>query len=161
MPYRRKLRVTTRWTDEEWLQIEDAARERGVPPARYVREAALAAKLPPLARTRARARQAGHELVRQFKRVLSNLHQLLRVAEGEGAESTGLALESAIRGAEHAVLAASRRDDADALAAALIDAGQLLNELARRGNSSDALPSDNDLAEALIGIDVVVNQVLR
>lgn len=161
MPHRRTLRVTTRWTDEEWLQIEDAARERGVPPARYVREAALAAKLPPRVRARARARQGAHELVRQLKRVLSNLHQLLRLAEDEGAESMGLVLESVIRGAEDAIRVASRRDDADVLAAALVDAGRLLNELARRGNGSQALPSDDDLAKVLIGISVAVNQVLR
>ncbi|HET7228405.1 MAG TPA: hypothetical protein VFJ16_00240 [Longimicrobium sp.] len=80
MPSRRTIKKPTRWTPEEWRHIEEAARARGVPPLRYVREAALAAKLPPRVR-----RRGSHELVKQLMRLLNNLHQLERVAEAEAA----------------------------------------------------------------------------
>ena len=80
MPSRRTIKKPTRWTPEEWRHIEEAARARGVPPLRYVREAALAARLPPRVR-----RRGSHELVKQLMRLLNNLHQLERVAEAEAA----------------------------------------------------------------------------
>src|SRR5688572_24861817 len=44
---RRTLRKPTRWTPEEWAQVERAAAARGVPPLRYVREAALGIPVTP------------------------------------------------------------------------------------------------------------------
>lgn len=47
MPSRRTVRKPTVWTPEEWRHIEEAAVADGVRPLLYVREAALAAELPP------------------------------------------------------------------------------------------------------------------
>lgn len=47
MPSRRTVRKPTVWTPEEWRHIEEAAVAGGVRPLLYVREAAVAAELPP------------------------------------------------------------------------------------------------------------------
>lgn len=165
MPYRRTIRKPTHWTPEEWRQIEYAAAAHGVPPLRYVREAALAGKLPPRAQTRFHVRQGRHALVRQLTRVLNNLHQLARVAEEEGADGPTLALESTIATTERAVpVAAAYRGGADVLAAltvAVLDAGRDLNELARHANVIDELPPYAELGEALSRILTAVHEVLR
>ena len=109
MPSRRTIRKPTRWTLEEWRQIEDAARARGVPPLRYVREAALAGQLPPRAARRVRARDGAHELVRQLKRLLNNLNQLARVADEEGDDAATQALAVTIATTEAAVRAAASK----------------------------------------------------
>jgi hypothetical protein len=80
---RRTLRKPTRWTPEEWTQVERAAAARGVPPLRYVREAALGIPATPqpsrgLPITPARRALS---LLNQLGRVGNNLHQLRRVAE--------------------------------------------------------------------------------
>jgi hypothetical protein len=83
---RRTLRKPTRWTSEEWAQVERAAADRSVPPLRYVREAALGTpptpqpgRGQPLTPARRRA-----SLWNQLARVINNLHQLRRVAETDG-----------------------------------------------------------------------------
>jgi hypothetical protein len=112
----RTIRKPTRWTPEEWRQIEEAAYARGVPPLRYVREAALAAQLPPRASRRVRARQAANEIVRQLKGLLNNLNQLARVADEEGHDGAAEVLAGVIRTTESAMKdAASHRSGADAL----------------------------------------------
>jgi hypothetical protein len=165
MPSRRTIRKPTRWTPEEWRQIEDAARARGVPPLRYVREAALAGQLPPRAAGRVRARHGAHELVRQLKRLLNNLNQLSRLADEEGDDATAYALASIIGTTEAAVKAAGvRRGGADALAALtaeVVEAGRYLNELTHAGNTIEELPPSDELMVALARIMVVVHQVLR
>lgn len=165
MPYRRTIRKPTRWTPEEWLQIEDAAAAHGVPPLRYVREAALAGKLPPRAQTRARVRQGRHALVGQLTRVLNNLHQLARVAEEESAGGAILALESTIATTESAVpVAASHRGGADVLAAltaAVLAAGRYLNEVTHHAHVIEELPPYDELGEALSRILTAVHEVLR
>jgi hypothetical protein len=160
MPTRRSIRKPTRWTPEEWHQIQEAARARGVPPLRYVREAALAAELPP--RGQDRSRPVSHELGRQLTRVLSNLHQLLHLAEEESAESMVAALESVIKTTEDAVRAASRyRGDAAAMIAAVVEAGRFLNGVTHGANASEALPTDEELGLALRGIILAVEQIPR
>jgi hypothetical protein len=62
MPSRRTIRKPTLWTPKEWRRIEDAAQLRRVPPLRHVREAALAAQLPPAA-----DRRGAHALMRQSR----------------------------------------------------------------------------------------------
>lgn len=166
MPSRRTIRKPTRWTPEEWRQIEDAAHARGVPPLRYVREAALAGQLPPRAAGRVRARHGAHDLVRQLKRLLNNLNQLSRLADEEGEEdATAEALASVIGTTEAAVkAAAARRGGADALAALttdVVEAGRYLNELTHTGNTIEELPPGDELMVALARILVVVHQVLR
>lgn len=158
MRHRRTIRKPTRWTPDEWRQIEELARARGVPPLRYVREAALAGKLPP---PRARRRRA-HELVRQLKRVLNNLHQLARVAEEEGADALVMATESTIRVTENAVRAAASRPDAalGPLIGPLVDAGRGLNEVAHLGNG-DALPPDEEVAESLARVQIAMLPLFR
>ena len=163
MPSRRIIRKPTRWTPEEWRQIEDAASARGVPPLRYVREAALAGQLPPRAAGRVRARRGAHELVRQLKRLLNNLNQLLRLADEEDDDATAHALASIIDTTEAAVKAvATRRSGADALAALtaeVIEVGRHLNEVTHTGNTIEELPPGDELMVALARIMVVVHRV--
>jgi hypothetical protein len=143
---RRTIRRPTRWTPDEWRQIEDAARACGVPPLRYVREAALAAKLAPRAR-----RRGAHELVRQIKRVLNNLNQLAGVAHDNGAErmvglirSTALAMEDAVQAA-----AACPAERVPELVAAVVESGRNLNAVAHRANGTEDLPPDLEVIGAL------------
>lgn len=156
MPSRRTIRKPTRWTPEEWRKIEDAARARGVPPLRYVREAALAGQLPPRAAGRVRTRQGAHELVRQLKRLLNNLNQLARVADEEGDDTAAEMLAVTIATTESAVKAAAvRRGGADALAAItaeIVEAGRYLNEVTHHAHSIEELPPIDELADALVRI---------
>ncbi|HEU0054968.1 MAG TPA: hypothetical protein VFQ39_17400 [Longimicrobium sp.] len=164
MPVRRTIRKPTRWTPEEWRRIEDAARERGVPPLRYVREAALAGGPPPRLARRAHARHGAHELGRQLKRVLNNLHQLARVADDQGAAAAGRALASLTLWTEQAVKAAAvHRGTAQhlaALTAEVVAAGRHLNEVTHGAHLDEALPSADALREALTRVFDAVHQVL-
>lgn len=45
MRCKRTVRRPTRWTPDEWRQVETAADARNVPPARFVREAVLNAQV--------------------------------------------------------------------------------------------------------------------
>ena len=165
MPSRRTIRKPTRWTPEEWRQIEDAASARGVPPLRYVREAALAGQLPPRAAGRVRARQGAQELVRQLKRLLNNLNQLARVAEDDGHDGASQALALTIAATESAVKAtAERRGAADALAAwtaEVVEAGHHLNGLTHGAHVVEELPAIEELSAALSRILAIVNRVRR
>ena len=155
MPSRRTIRKPTLWTPEEWSRIEKAARERGVPPLRYVREAALAAKLPPRVR-----RRGSHELLEQLRRVLNNLRQLLCLAEDDGAATAAAAIEATIRLTDEAGAAATGRPgSAEPLIVAIRDAGQFLNELTHQANAARELPADQALGEALARIEAAVRQV--
>lgn len=148
IPSRRTIRKTTVWTPDEWDHIEEAARARGVPPLRYVREAALAAKLPPHTR-----RRRVHALVRELKWVLNNLHQLLHLAEDDGAPAVVAALESTIRITQDAArTAAPRRSSAESLVVAVREAGRVLNELTHQAHIAAALPADEELGAALASI---------
>ena len=104
---RRTLRKPTRWTPEEWAQVERAAADRGVPPLRYLREAALGApptsqpgRGQPLTPAR-RARSLWHQLAR----VINNLHQLRRVAETDGDVDGVRVLIAAARAVEYVISA--------------------------------------------------------
>jgi len=157
MPSRRTIKKPTRWTPEEWCHIEEAARARGVPPLRYVREAALAAKLPPRLR-----RRGSHELVRQLARLLNNLHQLARVAEEETAHRAAAAIHAAIRATDDAVRAASGRPgSAHPLIIAVREAGRFLNEVTHHAHVIEELPPDAELFDALHRIHLAVGDVLR
>jgi len=156
MPSRRTIRKPTLWTPEEWRHIEESARRSGVPPLRYVREAALAAKLPP------RVRRGSHELTRQLKRVLNNLHQLAQVAEEVAAERARAAIRVTIDLAEAAVQAAAGRPgSAHPLIIAVRDAGRFLNEVTHGAHIIEELPADAELDEALRRIEAAVSDVLR
>lgn len=155
MPTRRTIRKPTRWTPEEWRQIETAARARGVPPLRYVREAALAAKLEP------RAGSGSRQLVQELKRVLNNLNQLRRVAEQEAAEAALMGLEATIQISEDAVRAAAvHRGSTDALVEAVIEAGRYLNEVTYSAHKIKELPPEADLSAALAMIITAALQVI-
>lgn len=157
MPSRRTIRKPTVWAPEEWRHIEQAARARGVPPLRYVREAALAAKLPP-----ATQRRGAHALLHELKRVLNNLHQLLRLAEADGAPSITAALESTIRIThEAAEAAAARRGSAEPLIVAVREAGRVLNELTHLAHVAEELPEDEELGAALASIQFAAMAVPR
>lgn len=156
-PSRRTIRKTTVWTPDEWRHIEEAARARGIPPLRYVREAALAAKLPPHTR-----RRRVHALVRELKWVLNNLHQLLHLAEDDGAPAVAAALESTIRITQDAArAAAARRSSAESLVGAVRQAGRVLNELTHQSHIAEALPSDEELSAALASIQTAAMAVTR
>ena len=166
MPSRRTIRKPTRWTPEEWRQIEDAAHARGVPPLRYVREAALAGLLPPRAAAgRVRARHGAHDLVRQLKRLLNNLNQLARVADEEGDDGAAQALAVTIATTEAAVKAAAwKRGGADAhaaLVAEVIGAGRYLNEVTHHAHTIEELPPLHDLSVALSRILAAVQPVVQ
>ena len=155
-PSRRTIKKPTRWSPEEWRHIEAAARERGVPPLRYVREAALAARLPP--RTR---RRGAHELVRQLTRVLNNLHQLERTADEHGAADVLVAVRRVIARADEAVRAASGRPGSThPLIIAVREAGALLNEVTHRANARDELPPARHLSATLGRVYAAASDVL-
>lgn len=67
MRLRRTIRKPTRWTPAEWARVEDAARTRGVPPLRFVREAALGAPPAPAPQRARRAKwpPRGHLRIQQ------------------------------------------------------------------------------------------------
>lgn len=157
MPSRRTIKKPTRWTPEEWRHIEEAARARGVPPLRYVREAALAAKLPPRVR-----RRGAHELIRQLTRLLNNLHQLERVATEEGVHHVAVAIQATIRITDDAVRAAAGRPgSAHPLIIAVREAGRFLNEVTHHTHIIEELPADEELMDALDRIHLAVRDVLR
>ena len=148
MPSRRTIRKPTVWAPEEWRHIEKAARARGVPPLRYVREAALAAELPPVTK-----RRGAHALLHELKRVLNNLHQLHRLAAEDGARGIAVALESTIRIThEAAEAAAARRGSAEPLIIAVREAGRVLDRLTHQARAAAALPADEELGAALANI---------
>jgi hypothetical protein len=156
-PSRRTIRKTTVWTPDEWRHIEEEARARGVPPLRYVREAALAAKLPPHTH-----RRRVHALVRELKWVLNNLHQLLHLAEDDGAAVVAAALESTIRITQDAARAeAARHGCGESLVVAVREAGRVLNELTHQAHIAEALPADEELGAALASIQTAAMAVTR
>ena len=157
IPSQRTIRKTTVWTPDEWRHIEEAARARGVPPLRYVREASLAAKLPPHTR-----RRGVHALVRELKWVLNNLHQLLHLAEDDGAPAVAAALESTIRITHDAARAAAARHGcAESLVVAVREAGRVLNELTHQAHVAEALPADEELGAALASIQFAAMNLTR
>ncbi|HEU0297851.1 MAG TPA: hypothetical protein VFR37_00310 [Longimicrobium sp.] len=167
---RRTLRKATRWTPEEWTQIEHAAAARGVPPLRYVREAALnsaavagaaeGSAASNLSRT-AGSRRAAQALVNQFARVLSNLRQLHRVAEMEGDDDAELLTAAAVfvEDAISRVPATLGARATDALAG-LVEVGNALNVLARRANTAEELPPMPELRAVLKQVEAAVREAI-
>ena len=154
---RRTIKKPTRWTPEEWRHIEEAAKQRGVPPLRYVREAALAAKLPPRVR-----RRGSHALVKELARLLNNLHQLERVAAEAAAHRATEEIRAAIHAIEYAVRAVSGRPGSThPLIIAVRDAGRFLNGVTHHAHVVEELPPDGELKEALDRIHLAVQDVLR
>jgi hypothetical protein len=128
---RRTLRKPTNWSPEEWDRIEEAAHACGVPPLRYVREAALRCPLPeaivPVPRP-TEANDRADEAANQLGRVLNNLRQLVRVAELDGDRGSAAVLTDAASQVEDAVLrlpSALRHDTDDALAMLILAGGSL------------------------------------
>jgi hypothetical protein len=100
-------------------------------------------------------------LMNQFTRVLSNLHQLRRVAEIDGDEFGVhmLAVEAEIM--ESAMSAAPSELGArgNEVLAALVEAGNALNALARRANAAEELPPKRELRAALQQVQAAVLRV--
>lgn len=162
---RRTIRKPTRWFPEEWDHIEIAAHACGVPPLRYIREAALRCPLPegtvPAPRPTEAADRAD-EAANQLGRILNNLRQLVRVAEQGGDHGGTDVLLDAAGQVEDAVLrlpSALRREMADALAK-LVEAGIGLNALAHRANGTGELPSNGILFEALMEVEAGVRALV-
>lgn len=155
---RRTIRKPTRWTPDEWARVEEAARARGVPPLRFVREAALGAPAAPL-RTR---RSTRDDFVKEIGRVLNNLRQLQTLAELDWAGEMVDRLEITARAAEAAIRAAPPPGMAPAARVrSIVDAGRALNELARRGNTHEELPPDAELITALVAVEAGLTGVVR
>jgi hypothetical protein len=163
---RRTLRKPTRWTPEEWAQIEAAAHACGMPPTRYVREAALGHPLTPSRGRDPRATDAtrrGNHVMNQLGRVLNNLRQLERVAEIDGDTAASQVLADSARSVEDAIARApaAPKQDADATLATLIEAGVALNVLARRANGTDQLPPSDELRPVLVDVLAAVEGIVR
>lgn len=138
---RRTVRKLTVWSADEWRRVEDAARPSGVPPLRFVREAALE-KAGKGAAPRRRRRRAD-ELVHQLARVLNNLRQLHRVAEDDWDEDAARLIAAVIQTAEAATAAAPEAArDAAPLLTELVPAGVALNELTHRANAAEYVPAE-------------------
>lgn len=150
MRCKRTVRRPTRWTPDEWRRVEDAARARRVPPARFVREAVLGAVEHGAPAAAPRRRRVRDELVHQLGRVLNNLRQLERVAVEDGEEDMGRIAGFAARAVEAAIRRApTRAADAAPLLAQLVEAGRALNEVAHRANTDEALPPDEEVILAV------------
>jgi len=154
MPRRRRtVHKLTRWHDDEWQRVADAAsRSGGVPPLRFVREAALAAADAGAAapRPKPRQRRAGDELVHQLARVMNNLQQLQGVAQDDWNDDAAQLIGAVLQTAEAATRAAPERESvAAAILADLRPAGVALNELAHRANATDGLPPGDELNAVL------------
>lgn len=145
---RRTIRKPTRWTPDEWARIEEHARKRGVPPLRYVREAALGA--PP-----APKRYRRDELTRQLGRVLNNLRQLHAVAVDNWADDAAARIQRTISVTEAAICSAPAPGTTAAEAVqVIVVAGRALNELAHRANADEGeLPPDDELLPALKAVE--------
>lgn len=174
---RRTLRKATRWTTEEWAQIEQAASVRGVPPLRYVREAALGSAAGAAgagdtgsadgsagsSRSRTPAWRRARALVNQLARVLNNLRQLHRVAEVDGDEHAAELVAAAATSVEDAIVRAPATlgaHAADALAG-LIEAGTALNALARRANTAEEVPPADELHAVLAPVASAVRNAVH
>jgi hypothetical protein len=94
MATKRTVRKPTIWTTEEWSRIATAARARGTPPLRYVREAALGHAPVP--------RQRQNDVILQLGSLLCCIRQLQTLALGKHPlldpplETTASRVESAI-----------------------------------------------------------------
>jgi hypothetical protein len=153
---RRTIRKPTRWTPDEWARVENAARARGVPPLRYVREAALGA--PPAPKRRAR-----DELTRQLGRVLNNLRQLHRVAEDDWADAAAARIAQTIAATEAAISSAPAPHTTAAEAVrVIVVAGRALNELVHGAHANeDELPPDSELLPALEAVELSFGWIFR
>jgi hypothetical protein len=76
-PAQRKKR-NIRFHDGEWERVEKRARACGLPPAAFVRKAALGGKL------RARRNRSENELILQLGRIGMDLKRLMDAPEGAG-----------------------------------------------------------------------------
>jgi hypothetical protein len=154
---RRTVRKLTVWSADEWRSVEDAARPSGVPPLRFVREAALE-KAGKGAAPR-RRRRVPDELVHQLARVLNNLRQLHRVAEDDWDDDGARLVAEVIRAAEAATAAPPEgKAGAAPLLAELVPAGVALNELTHRANAAEHLPPE--ALEVLAAMHAAVRRCL-
>ena len=87
MATEKRLVKSIRFSPSEWRQLETWAREAGVPPARYVRRAAL--KKRPPAKPKA-TRQAA---VREINRIGLTLQKLAGHRDGEAGDAIPQVLE--------------------------------------------------------------------
>lgn len=162
---RRTIRKPTNWSPEEWDRIEEAAHACGVPPLRYVREAALRCPLPEKTVRIPRPTEAtdrAHEAANEFGRILNNLRQLVRVAELDGDHGGAAVLKDAASQVEDAVLRlpGELRHDTEVALVMLIAAGIGLNVLAHRANGTGELPSKDDLFVALMEVEAAVQALV-
>lgn len=101
-------------------------------------------------------------LTNQFTRVLSNLHQLRRVAEIDGDEFGVHMLAVEAEMMESAVSAAPSELGARGakVIVALVEAGNALNALAHRANTAEQLPPMRELRTVLDQVEAAVREAL-
>ena len=158
------LRKPTRWTAEEWAEVERAAAARGVPPLRYVREAALgipATPQPSRGQFTTPARRA-RSLWNQLARVLNNLHQLRRVADIDGDDNGVRVLTAAAASVEYVISAAPAMLGVRGyeVITGVVEAGNALNALAHGANTAEELPSMDELRCVLAQVEKAVREAL-
>jgi hypothetical protein len=161
---RRTLRKPTRWTPEEWAQVERAAAARGVPPLRYVREAALGIPTTPQpsrGQPITPARRA-RSLWNQLARVINNLHQLRRVAKADGDKDGVRVLDAAAGSVEYVISAAPAMLGArgEEVITGVVEAGNALNALAHGANTAEELPPMDELRSVLAQVEKAVREAL-
>jgi hypothetical protein len=147
-PTRRTVRKNTRFTEEEWNVVDEAAGAANIPPLRYVREAALGRPPQP-----SRERHSD-QLVHQLARILNNLQQLRGIAETTGADASAamIAETAAAVEAKLKTMGALGREAAARIMAAVVPAGSSLNTVAHQANSLEELPADEEVLNALSGV---------
>jgi hypothetical protein len=157
---RRTVRQPTRWSEEEWARIKDAARPLGIPALRFVREAALEKAASGIRPAGPKGRHPADDLVHQLARVLNNLRQLQRVAEDDGLADAAALIGATADAAEAAIRSAPGSARAAApLVMELVPLGVALNEMAHRANGAGELPPDGELLELLAHVDAAVRRV--
>lgn len=143
----RKPRGLLRATDEEWTAICALAKEAGRPIMSWVREHCTGAPPTPASRRRARVNSSR---LHQLSRILNNLRQLGRVADGDGDGPAAERLAAVAADVEAVAMARpDPRATVPAALAALVAAGVELNALAHRANTQEELPPAAELDAAL------------
>lgn len=90
----RSIAKRIRFHPEEWRRIEELAETLGLPPIRFVREAAVGYRI---------STRVDDEAVRQLARAGVNLNQIARVANAAGQVADSAALREALAGIHEAL----------------------------------------------------------
>ena len=145
MAGKRTIRKLTTWTTEEWSRIATEARARGIPPLRYVREAALG-----YARGR---RQSRNDVVLLLGSVLSCIRQVQTLASPKH-DRLVPPLEATACRIESAICSPSNVKELN-----LIRVGVELPLLVRFANALDAIAFEEEVLRLLQSVDHAIGEV--